>query len=79
METAGVVPTVHSGYAEGEGSVSETFTTEVRLLARELAKSPKILRRLVEITRTMTTKQLILAVVIVKKLIIIAMIAWLLL
>ncbi|WP_162224559.1 hypothetical protein [Halorussus amylolyticus] len=72
-------PTVHRGYAEGEGSVSETFTTELRLLARELARSPKILRRLVELSRTMSTKQLILAVIIVKKLIIIALIAWLLL
>lgn len=73
------VPEAHVAHLEGEGSAGETFRTELRLLARELARSPKFLRRLVRISRTMTTKQAILAVVVVKKLIIVALLAWLLL
>ncbi|MFC4447907.1 hypothetical protein [Halorussus aquaticus] len=73
------VPEAHVSYVEGEGPVAETFLTELRLLARELARSPKALRRLVRVSRTLTTKQLVIAVIIVKKLIIVALIAWLLL
>ncbi|WP_137285061.1 hypothetical protein [Halorussus salinisoli] len=73
------VPEATLAHVEGEGSVRRTFLTELRLLARELARSPKALRRLVRVPRTMTTKQLILAVVVVKKLIIVALVAWLVL
>lgn len=73
------VPTAHRGYAEGEGSARETFAAECRLLARELARSPKALRRLVRLARTMTARQLIIAVVVVKKLAVVALVAWLVL
>lgn len=73
------LPDAHAGHVEGEGSARETFLTELRLLARELARSPKALRRVVRLSRTMSTKQLVLAVVIVKKLIVVALLVWLLL
>jgi len=73
------VPEAHVEYVEGEGSASETFLTELHLLGRELARSPKALRRLVRVSRTMTTKQLVIGVIVVKKLIIVALLAWLLL
>jgi hypothetical protein len=73
------VPEAHVEYVEGEGSMGQTFLTELRLLGRELARSPKVLRRLVRVSRTMTTKQLVIGVIIVKKLIIVALVAWLLL
>ncbi|WP_276302026.1 hypothetical protein [Halorussus lipolyticus] len=73
------VPKAHVEYVEGEGSAGQTFVTELRLLGRELARSPKVLRRLVRVSRTMTTKQLVIAVIVVKKLIIVALLAWLLL
>jgi hypothetical protein len=73
------VPEAQMAYVEGEGSASATFLTELRLLARELARSPKFLRRLVRLSRTMTTKQAVIAVVLVKKLIIVALVAWLVL
>jgi hypothetical protein len=73
------VPEAHVDYVEGEGSAWETFRTELRLLGREIARSPKVVRRLVRLSRTMTTKQLVIAVIVVKKLIIVAMLAWLLL
>lgn len=73
------VPEAHVEYVEGEGSAGRTFLTELRLLGRELARSPKALRRLVRASRTMTTKQLVIAVIIVKKLVIVALLAWLLL
>jgi hypothetical protein len=73
------VPEAHVEFVEGEGSAGETFLTELRLLGRELARSPKALRRLVRVSRTMTTKQLVIGVIVVKKLIIVALLAWLLL
>lgn len=73
------VPEAHLAHAEGEGSASETLLTELRLLGRELARSPSALRRLVRVSRTMTTKQLVIAVIIAKKIVIVALIAWLLL
>jgi hypothetical protein len=76
---SGWVPTAHRGFAPDEGSVRETFVTECRLLARELAQSPGVLRRLVRVGRTMTTRQLIIAVIVVKKLVIVALVAWLVL
>jgi len=73
------VPEAHVAYVEGEGSAGETFRTELRLLVRELARSPKLVRRLVRASRTLSTKQIIVAVVLVKKLIVVALLAWLLL
>ncbi|UPW00793.1 hypothetical protein M0R88_01505 [Halorussus gelatinilyticus] len=73
------VPEAQIEYVEGEGSAGATFLTELRLLGRELARSPKFVRRLVRLSRTMTTKQLVIAVVLVKKLIVIALVAWLVL
>ncbi|WP_243700431.1 hypothetical protein [Halorussus pelagicus] len=73
------VPEAQIEYVEGEGSASSTFLTELRLLGRELARSPKFLRRLVRLSRTMTTKQAVIAVILVKKLIILALVAWLVL
>ncbi|WP_435175425.1 hypothetical protein [Halorussus sp. AFM4] len=73
------VPEAHLAHAEGEGSVRETFRAELRLLGRELARLPTALRRLVRVARTMTAKQAIIAVVLVKKLIVIALVAWLVL
>jgi hypothetical protein len=73
------VPEAQIEYVEGEGSASSTFLTELRLLGRELARSPKFVRRLVRLSRTMTTKQAVIAVILVKKIIIVALVAWLLL
>ncbi|UPV74826.1 hypothetical protein M0R89_01850 [Halorussus limi] len=73
------VPEAQIDYVEGEGSAGATFLTELRLLGRELARSPKVVRRLVRLSRTMTTKQTVIAVILVKKLIIVALVAWLVL
>ncbi|WP_238398163.1 hypothetical protein [Halorussus salinus] len=73
------VPKAQIEYVKGEGSASSTFLTELRLLGRELARSPKFVRRLVRLSRTMTTKQAVIAVILVKKIIIVALVAWLLL
>lgn len=75
----GWTPTAHRGYAPDGGSVRETFVAELRLLARELARAPGALRWLVRVGRTMTTRQLIIAVIVVKKLVIVALVAWLVL
>lgn len=72
------VPEAHVAHVEGEGSARETLLTELRLLARELARSPKALRRLVRTSQTLTTKQLVIAVIVVKKLVIVALLVWLL-
>lgn len=69
------VPEAHVAYVEGEGSASETFRTELRLLVREMARTPGILRKFVQLSRSMSTKQWIVAVILVKKVIIIALIA----
>jgi len=73
------VPEAQIEYVEGEGSAGQTFLTELKLLGRELARSPKLLRRLVRVSRTMTTKQAVIAVILVKKLIIVALVAWMML
>ncbi len=73
------VPEAQIEYVEGEGSASSTFLTELRLLGRELARSPKFVRRLVRLSRTMTTKQAVIAVILVKKIIVIGLVVWLLL
>ncbi|WP_284009913.1 hypothetical protein [Haloarcula pelagica] len=73
------VPTAEAGYEQGQGSVGETFRAELELLARELAGSPAILRRGVRRVRSLSMTQTIIAVVLVKKLLIVALIAYLLL
>ncbi|WP_158055820.1 hypothetical protein [Halorussus halophilus] len=73
------VPEAHVSYVDGEGSASETFRTELRLLVRELARTPGVLRKLVQVTRSMSTKQLVIAVILVKKIIIVALVAYMLL
>ncbi|WP_226010963.1 hypothetical protein [Halomicrobium salinisoli] len=64
------VPTAHESYVEGRGSPVETFRTELRLLARELARSPAVLRGAVQRVRAMSLQQTIIAVVLFKKLVI---------
>lgn len=73
------VPTAHEAYVEDRGSLGETFRTELRLLARELARSPRYLRRAVRWVRSLTTQQAIVGAVLLKKLLIVALLAWYLL
>ncbi len=71
----GWVPVAHLAYTEGEGSATETFRTELELLARELARSPGYLRRAVSWVRSLSTKQAVIAVIVVKKILVVALIA----
>jgi hypothetical protein len=73
------VPTAETAYTDGEGGAVETFRAESRLLVRELATAPAFLRRGVERVRGLTMTQTIVAVVLVKKVAIIALVAYLLL
>jgi hypothetical protein len=73
------VPEAHAASLEGEGSVGETFRTELALLARELARSPRFLRRAIRTARELSLQQTVIAAIIVKKLAIIAILAWVLL
>ena len=73
------IPTAHESYVEGEGSLRDTFRTELRLLARELARSPAVLRGAIQRVRSLSLQQTIVAVVLVKKLLIVALLAWYLL
>lgn len=68
----GWVPTVHLAYTDGEGSLPETVRTELELFGRKLVRTPGFLRGVVTWTRSLTTKQFIVGVIIVKKLLIIA-------
>lgn len=72
------VPTAHDGHTEEVGSVSETFWTELRLLAREIARLPNLPRRGIRTLRTASTRQLIIGFVILKKLLILGLLAWVL-
>lgn len=73
------VPSAHTAHVDGGGSAVATFTTELRLLARELARLPNLLRRAIRATRTATTQQTIIGIILVKKLLIVVMLAWYLL
>jgi len=73
------VPTAEAAYPDGEGSAVETFQAEARLLVRELATSPAVLRRGVKRLRGLTTTQTIIGFVLVKKVAIVALLAYLLL
>lgn len=69
------VPTAHLDVVEGEGSLWGTFKIECHLLARSLAQSPAILRRGIQSLRDLSTQQAIIGVVLVKKVIIIVLLA----
>ena len=73
------VPSAHSAHVEGSGSAVETFRTELRLLARELARLPNVPRRGIRAVRTASTQQTIIGVILVKKLLIVVLLAWYLL
>jgi hypothetical protein len=73
------LPRPEAAYTDGEGSAVETFRAEWRLLVRELAQSPAFLRRGIERVRALSTTQLIIGVILVKKVAIIALLAHLLL
>jgi len=73
------MPTAEAAYTDGEGGAVETFRAECRLLIRELATAPAFLRRGVARIRGLTMTQTIIAVVLVKKVAIIALVAYLLL
>lgn len=62
------VPTAHLDIVEGEGSLWGTFTSELHLLARSLARSPGLLRRGVVRLRSLSTQETIIAVILLKKL-----------
>lgn len=72
------VPSAHRAEVEGQGSAVETFRTELQLLARELARAPNLPRRGIEAMRTATTRQLIIGVILAKKLLIASLLVWLL-
>jgi len=73
------VPAVETGYVEEDGSAVETFRAECRLLVRELAGAPGVVRRGVRRLRDLSLTQTIIGVVLVKKVIIVALLAYLLL
>ncbi|MDT3436144.1 hypothetical protein KZ498_14920 [Haloarcula sp. 1CSR25-25] len=73
------LPRPEAAYTDGAGSAVETFRAEWRLLVRDLAQSPAILRRGIERVRSLSTTQLIIGVVLVKKVAIIVLLAHLLL
>ena len=73
------VPSAEAAYTDGEGGAVETFRAESRLLIRELATAPAFLRRGVERLRGLTMTQTIIGVVLVKKVAIVALVAYLLL
>jgi hypothetical protein len=73
------VPTAEAGYEQGQGSIAETFRAELGLLARELAGAPAIVRRGIRRVRDLSMTQTIIAVLLVKKLLIVALIAYLVL
>ena len=73
------VPTAEAAYTDGEGGAVETFRAESRLLVWELATAPAVLRRGVERARSLTMTQTIIAVVLVKKVIIVALLVYILL
>ena len=72
------VPTAEAAYTDGEGSAVETFRAESRLLVRELATAPAIVRRGVRRVRGLTMTQTVIGVVLVKKVAIVALLAYLL-
>ena len=72
------VPTAEAAYTDGEGGAVETFRAEGRLLVRELATAPAVVRRGVERLGELTMTQTIIAVVLVKKVAIVALLAYLL-
>jgi hypothetical protein len=72
------VPTAEAAYTDGEGGAVETFRAESRLLVRELATTPALLRRGIERVRGLTMTQTIIGVVLVKKVAIVALVAYLL-
>lgn len=77
------IPNVRRAYAGERAEASEPTTSDTDLRPggppTRPARIPESLRRLTQTARTMTTTQLLVAVIIVKKLIIVAMLAWLLL
>jgi hypothetical protein len=73
------VPSAHAAHVEGGGSATETFRTELRLLARELARVPNVPRRGIRAVRTASTQQTIIGVILVKKVLIVVLLAWYLL
>jgi len=73
------LPRPEAAYTDGEGSAAETFRAEWRLLVDELAQSPAFIRRGIERVRALSTTQLIIGVILVKKVAIIALLAHLLL
>jgi len=73
------VPSAHAAHVEGGGSAAETFRTELRLLARELARLPNVPRRAVRAVRTASTQGTIVGVILVKKVLVVALLAWYLL
>ncbi|WP_136716361.1 hypothetical protein [Halorientalis salina] len=73
------VPSAHAAHVEGGGSAAETFRAELRLLARELARLPNVPRRGIRAVRTASTQQTIIGVILVKKVLIVVLLAWYLL
>ncbi|EMA06859.1 hypothetical protein SAMN05443574_105289 [Haloarcula vallismortis] len=73
------LPRPEAAYTDGEGATAETFRAECRLLFDELAQSPAFVRRGIERIRDLSTTQLIIGVILVKKIAIIALLAHLLL
>lgn len=73
----GWVPKATESFVDGRGSVGETFRTEPHLLARELAQCPCVLRRAVLSARSLSMRQAIIGVILLKELVIVALIAWL--
>lgn len=72
-------PTAAAAYTDGDGTLVETFRAECHLLARELATAPAVVRHGVARVRSLTTTQTIIGVVLVKKLIVLGLLAYVML
>ncbi|MFH5798722.1 hypothetical protein [Haladaptatus sp. CMAA 1911] len=68
----GWVPATYLAHTEGEGSISETSRTKLEPFGREIARTPGSLGRFVAWVKSLSTKQLVIGVIIVKKLLIVA-------
>lgn len=71
------VPEVETGYVEDAGSPVETFLAELRLLLEQVATAPASVRRGVEWVRGLSTTQALIGAILVKKLLVVALIAYL--
>jgi hypothetical protein len=70
------VPDVETGYVKDAGSPAETFRAEFALLVEQVATAPASVRRGVEWVRGLSTTQALIGAILVKKLLVVALVAY---